>query len=592
MKPFIRRELARQAPIALASLLLGLVVLAGVLVLGSTALVDMEHGARSASLSGLAIVMIAAPLLLGVATVAPDSESGAVAFLVHFPHSRAAELAIRWSVAAGLSAAAIGLDALATWLLAGPVHLPSLATIRGTEIGLGLVAVGAFVAGTAASIAFRRTLNALVAAPFLLALPALALSQLEDVFTFPRGGIVLAGVPAIALVLVLAAIVAFFRGDLHRRGLRPTFIVLGVLAASTLVVSGAVSARELHLSKPLDTLYPWFRSNSRFVVKRTWQGPHGETLGERYLLVARDRSSATALDIKGEPIELSPDGSRILAHGEDGMHLCLVAVGTGEVDRHVLGAAPEEGSRLVLAGIAPTGWADSFAWCGNRPVFVKDGALVEAFGVLAKRPSGRIVAQGGARLVVSDGSRHYVWDLNAGQEIPSSLDDLPGDRKVVATLLSRDGTRLFALCASPVGEEELCFMPVAAGRIDRYVLPSLEGAPRAMGLRHSFWAMPGGAVFRQFLSDDRALLVRLDYASGTFHEIPNLSNVNDVAPDARTFLQGWTNVVDLATGKVVLERPNLGAFLDSEHLFGFDSNGPSPLREIVDVRTKTVTPYR
>jgi hypothetical protein len=330
-------------------------------------------------------------------------------------------------------------------------------------------------------------------------------------------------------------------------------------------------------------------------VKRVWQGPHGETLDERYLVVARDRSWATALDIDGDPIELSPDASRLLANSADG-RLSLVTIGTGEIEQQFLGARtgePDWATRkrhLMLAGISQTPWGGRLAWHGSTPVFVKDGALLEPFGHTSPTPSGRIVAQGGSHLVVLSGPRPLVWDLNAARVIPSSLDDLPEEMKIQEILLSRDGKRLFAWCTTPRGNE-LCFMPVAPGRIDRYALPRSEEDPEgAWQTEFSFWAMPGGAMFRQRSREPS--LVSLDYASGTFHRIPDRYNVNDVAPDARTFLQGWTNVIDLRTGKVVYEREHLRAFFDSEHLFGIAGEGDDPLREIVDVRTGAVTPYR
>jgi hypothetical protein len=589
MKRFVLRELARQAPTALGSLLLGLIVLVGVLLLGTTNFIDGAHEARSAARSGLAIVMVTAPLFLGVATVAPDRESGALAFLVRFPLSRAAELAIRWGIAAGLAAAAIGVAALATWFLAGTATLPAIATIGKTNIRFEHIAVVGLVSGSVASIAFHRTLSALVAAPFLILLPELALAKLEQTFGFSQGGLVLACVPATALALVLAAIVAFFRGDLHRSGRRPLIIVLGVMALSTLLLEGAVSAREEYLARPVDRLSPWTSSiqrasrwftdpSHRFVVKRTWRGPHEEKFGvEQYLLVAADLSSETALP--GVPIAFSPDGSRMLgyAHGA----VCLFAVGSGEIECHGLERAPIEPRKLELDPRSPP-WVDVLAWRGDWPVFVKNGALMEAFGPRGPKPPGRIEAQGGSRLVCVEGSRRFVWDLNAGAAIPSSLDDLPPDVTLEEIVLSNDGARVAALSAAPGRDDEIFFMPVTRGRIDRVVTPALGD--------RGLWMLSCAVIFR---TEESPRFAMLDYASGAVHDLGYLEHVRKFSPDGRSCLRGRGQVIDLLTGNVYCEAAGGRTpvdFLDADHVFRTGNDGA--LVDILDIRSGAVTPYR
>src|SRR4051812_15740325 len=110
VKTFFMRELRRQAPVAVASVVLGLLVIVACLI-ATDSLLNRLEGAWL----GFSVAVVAAAFLLGIASVAPDAESGAQVFLAILPMRRWKEVLVRLSVAALLT--------LVTGILAAMVPL-------------------------------------------------------------------------------------------------------------------------------------------------------------------------------------------------------------------------------------------------------------------------------------------------------------------------------------------------------------------------------------------------------------------------------------------------------------------------------------
>ncbi len=444
MKTFVIRELRRQAPVAVGSLVLGLLVLAGSLFYRLD-----RYGLEGAAAMSVIAVLVVAPLLLGVASVAPDTETGALAFLAHLPRSLRRELVARWGVAVALAVAATSADYAAARTFAGVVPVE---VFRYDKVPLWLIAIVAFATGAASSVAFRQSITALVFAP-AFALPILALKAEGDFLSGWPNEVGLGFVGCGAGLTLVGASAGFLRGDLHRRSWRPLALIVGVLAGGSALASGSAFAYD-HVAGP------WSLRGTP--VLRDVSG--GQVVLARYRTIGLGERGENRLDVfatkGGKPIEIeadmalsfSPDGSKLLAlaQGASGRCFRLADLATGRHEDRKLGASSfgaywstvsESWLSVEQTGIAHV----PVAWRKGEPVLLLGGALDLWRGGLEKLP-GRVESLGGTRaLVCLESGERFVHDLETGARVPSGLARVPEDVKVVSAKLSADGDWVVAI---------------------------------------------------------------------------------------------------------------------------------------------------
>ncbi len=354
---------------------------------------------------GLELALAGTAALLGVAAVAPDTGAGGVAFLSRLPVRPLRVVATKLAVAGALAllagAALVALRAAVDPAGAGPAP----------GAGLGLAATGlrpggappgplapltlaafAFAAGSAASVAARGTLPALLLAPVVaLALALLggaapvALLRLEPWPFLPTAAL-LAAPPLLAL-----GAAAYALGERHRPSLRPAAIVAaGVVALGGVGLAGTAAARSwtLHAARPGLLVVRAVEAPRGDLVAvelagQAWPGPQRRVAllgragagGLRWKASPRPRELAPApgrspghlvWDLPLEDVaapELSPCGRALLVR-------CTRDPGGWLVDL----AAPDAPPRR-LAGPAPEGFGfDHVVWLGAEPALVRERA--------------------------------------------------------------------------------------------------------------------------------------------------------------------------------------------------------------------------
>ncbi len=213
MRALALREARRLAPYGLGASALG----AGALVTG--------HAEGAVPFFG----SLAAAALLGVTAFAPDTARGGAVFLRTLPLPS-------WRVAAVKVAVALAWAVPAS----APLALPLNDWHPGAAVGPPALGFGA---GVLASVVSHRVTPALLIAPLVALLTALAGLTLPclalGLDPAPLGFVVL---PALAALSALLAVAAFAHGDRHRPTLRPALIAAAGLAPAFVLVFGATAA--------------------------------------------------------------------------------------------------------------------------------------------------------------------------------------------------------------------------------------------------------------------------------------------------------------------------------------------------------------
>lgn len=320
-----------------------------------------------------------APGVLGIATLAPDTASGATAFFTRLPIAPWRWVAVKLVAAGGWTLLIHLADRLALAWLASPGLLerasitpgfvasfaPFVAPAQACGLGLGCLA----------SAVVPRTMPAILLAPSLAVSGLLVLLGVPMVAWRipPDEGLSAIAAPALGLAGLIAAALAFLRGEPHRPSARPALLAAAVMApALVLGVSATAVAHawtveaavpDLAVGPALGVAAP---SGDRIAVElqgRRWTGPelrvavlgHGK-LPLTTVLPFRDAVSP----------EFSPDGSRLLLRSAFDPGGWLVDL-AGRWER--------------LPGLAPTGFGFPWvAWLRNEPLLVREqGGDLETF---------------------------------------------------------------------------------------------------------------------------------------------------------------------------------------------------------------------
>ncbi|MBI3725543.1 hypothetical protein HY251_16560, partial [bacterium] len=461
MRAFFLRELRRLAPISLGVLVLGaLIVVGSVLLLppGPPSLLDISLGA-------FAIVGVASAFLLGVATVAPDAESGAVAFLATLPVTRSRELAVRWGAALVSWGVAFAASAVLPVVLACAAPVEKAAHAVPETLGVvAAVGAAAFSAGAIGSMAVRRALVAVVVGPIFFLAPWFAYARLAQGLEAPTAfG---AAAPfVIPPVLIVAAAFVFLRGDLHRSSFRPlalgSVVVGGALLLSCIATTGAFAYDRFFADWDV-RLEAFHRTSARHVLY--WK--HREASwgkNARFTLNALDADTGRCLELAGgNVVSASPAGDRILVENYLLNRTELHELRTGDVRIGPPAAASLWQSVWNGLGAHPhlsTGVHESVAWAHGLPIAFAPGELQE-WGKAGPRalPEGLVAeALAGSRVVLrrADGTL-LLWDLERDLEHPErslaiSLAALPAGFTIHELVFSPLGGSLVVLGASDAG---------------------------------------------------------------------------------------------------------------------------------------------
>lgn len=410
MKTLMLRQVRLLATPALVSLALGLVPL-----VGQSFTSDWAFMAASPAELALALVAIVAPWLIAVAAIAPDAESGALAFLGGLPLGRGRHFALRALVALGWS-----LVVTAPFFALCARELSPRQFEDYGSVMLVLASL-AFVAGLAAGAVARQSLGAFVAAPLLLAVPLGLYGALVTNLRAPVE-FLLAG-PIVAAVLLLLAGWLGFR-DPATSSWRPLLRTAGLLLGGVVLGCGVTTAAWARALVFPSWTHDWATQGSvllRFSHEEPdWPSANRGWNTTLYPVAALERVST--LD-------------ELVEHGQGwtfDQHLRVLAI---TAEGHVLAQANSAQlllldleRRKVLARVDPT----SVLWPYNRglivgepirlegraPWFVDVDRRVRALSgeVLHQLPEGTsLEAAGGARLVarLPDGER-IVLDVTTG----------------------------------------------------------------------------------------------------------------------------------------------------------------------------------
>lgn len=551
MKALFLRDVRRLAALA-AALLAAVLIFAWAMIgrrTGWTRLDALE--------AGLAV----AACLLGVATVAPDTDSGAIAFLARLPIRESRALAAK--VAAALLMLALLVAAATTIIMTVPTG-----TIPGRFGELLEVVAVAFAAGLLASVAVRRALPAVVVAPALVAVAIWA-------FGLPTAlvlGINHLDGDALACILAGAftavAFLAYARGDRHRDSRRPAFLAFGAVAfLDLLAFSGMALAhgwsvheapRWMHVlsDHPVES-----RDGRRFAL--SLGGTHWGAWERRLAVAERSDRSVWLAPLRGAvPLSFSPSGERLLVSSDEGRGGWLLDVPS-----------------RTFSTLAPA-WVDAYdgfggtatIWRGERPFFVRvgetridvraaGGAVAATVSFTAVKLAGTI----GEKIAALANDGLFFLDPFAG----TSENVLPVDRaaglEACEAAVSPDGRRAVLVVAN----ESECRGYVAD--------LAARGAPRAIEgdvsrlinrLRDNSFS-PDGT--RLAIDCDDAALV-LDLVAATLVEHPQERNYGAASPcwspDSRLLALPWGEIVEPATGISREARVGICAFLDSKSAVG------------------------
>lgn len=489
MKHLFLRELRRLAPYGAGGPALGLALL----------LYQVFASAPYLPHRSLPVqVALGVSALLGVALVAPDTSSGATAFLARQPLAPSRLLGLRLLAASCWLAAGTLAIAATWWLLGVPPADPDFMAY--VPLGFGL--------GALASSVVHRTLPALLLTPALLVAAVIVAAVLPVVglAIFPAGPKtvhvferILGGVGLAALG---ASFVALAWGDRHRASARPALLGLGTFAAAlalSVTLTVGAHARSVEAVIPSLEVQPYAEVGERWVVVPlvgdAWTGRERRMCavpargGEPWVLPMRDADAAA----------LEPGGDRLLvwSSGVDGWLVDLA-------ERRVT-SLPGRG----VWGAQGTAW--HVTWRSAGPLIVARGAREgdlqmcdpvsgEVWGATLPARAALVGVDRAGRVIVAGepglGALPPLADWEAAGRQPKGP-------RLEAELLApwpsgeRDH-RLFAL--SPSGRWVLARSNAGLTAFDlrdgrRITLPARSEAAPAEGA----WRLPQGAVVRQAL---------------------------------------------------------------------------------------------
>jgi hypothetical protein len=544
MKALFLRDLRRLAPVA------GAVQLGIFLMILIGRLRDEQIDAASVAAAGSAL----GALLLGVATVAPDTDSGAVAFLARLPISPSRALAAKVAAATFWVGAIAAISTASTGMPDGLWH---------DHFKLGQALAVALASGVLASVASPRTLPAMVLAPIIAGLawiafvaPVLLIFWMRAVLD-PGAPLVL-GFSAAGIAI---AFVAFARGDRHRASWRPAALALaGVILVDVLSVTSAALAHgwNIHEAPRWMSVRGWQRVESAdgSIVALVLEGERWAGFESRIAIVDRVQRSARLLPLRyAEPIALSPDGKRLLAgelSEQDPVGGWLVDLETGSVER------------------LETAVASSWVIWGARPMIVREGngafELCDPRGVVvAKQAStGHIVGTVGDRVAVLD------------QNGLSLLDPTTGRSEMLIAVETKESDLVDA-AISPRGERAVLVVSRPEDHPDRnestfHVLDRSTGARRkfdsALCVDHGFGRTPFSPDLSKIVlsSGQESFVVDLDRGEAQTFASTGERGAGHPAwsPDGARLALPWGEVRDLASGKGWRGPHAIGAFVTSE----------------------------
>lgn len=516
MNVLFHRELRRQTPVALAAIILGLLF----------AIVGAAFGVHGSvndlTVTGFGIAAIAAPFLLGLATFAPDVETGAASFIATLPVSRRRELVARWGAALALSV--VTLVAGLVILLASGVSRRDLGQI---DFMVGaFVAVYAFSSAVLASIVARRTLVALVVALGLSLVPVQVIHSFGQRLDPPFQLDVTVGL--LPPFLIICAAWVHLRGDAHTDWRRPALMTAGAVGGLLVAIMGFTTAcwaldvptapwevRDVRLSSSARTALVFELRRNAWHGDPSWRGElvDVETLARRELPAAIDGS-------------FSPSGRTALValQGDGDMRLVDVATGAAtSAQRFRLQRRSDRAEdlqtssiRLYVASAAPSRIAP-VVWDGEEPVSVIPPRRWN--GGRASMPEiSSLEAASGSRVIERLGDRRFVREAS-GSRRPL---ELPPGFLVEDLRLSPSGDVLLA-----IGRE---------GERQSLRAVALDHASR----RHdAMLDLPPGAVslLVSFSPDERRLVVRARPKKGK-QRAEILTELDFVDGSVRP-LEGW-----------------------------------------------------
>jgi hypothetical protein len=314
------------------------------------------------------------PAILGVATVAPDSSSGGAAFLVRLPLSPGRVLLGKHLAALSWFAVVLGATlASFCWL----VPARERPTIGSFLFGLQASALGI---GCLASAISPRVLPAVLLAPNLgLACLLVLLGGPMVAWAVPPGdGLAQAVFPLLGLLALLAASVAYLRGEPHRPSARPALLaglVMGPALAAGMGATGVAHAWTVEAMVPELSVGPGLgvAAPDHALVAVGLHGEGWTGREERVALVAAPmvlagREATVVLPQRGvaRP-EFSPDARLLLLRATRDPGGWLVDLYTARAER--------------LPGLAPEGFGFPWiVWRAGRPLGVRQqGDTLELF---------------------------------------------------------------------------------------------------------------------------------------------------------------------------------------------------------------------
>jgi hypothetical protein len=517
------RELRRLAPYGL-----GLTALAVQLIFWARA------RSFSADLSALSILAI--PCFLGAASIAPDTSSGATAFLARLP-------------IAGSRVLPVKVAAAALWTALGIALTVPLMTDHEQPWVLVQIAFFTFAAGVFASVLVSKTLPALLLAPLLA--PGIALLgaavvvlpnrlEAQPWFMLPFGA-----------ALGACAFLAFVRGDRHRASGRPAAIAFGSLALALLLGLGSTAAALAVVEDETADLEPVeaYRSlDGRILVvslyEHRWYGPESriaviEAATGRAWLVPRRLVAVR---------HLSPDGRRLIVWDWEWARGWLADLETHELRKLSDGPYGTDSAR------------DEVIWRGDRPLrvsFRHDGSATVTD--LVSRREVAMEWPNGISVVGVATSRGQLLATDAESSIVYVDPPIPGGR---SSTLVEPGVRcaeLHALQSSlvaPSGERLLC--PTKSHGVAVVDLAIGTTVPLDLHLPEGSPCVPLGNDAR-FSPDERRVAIRLGSSRVVFYDVATGRSLNWISPrscggmiwspDGSKFADDYGDVYDVATGR-------------------------------------------
>jgi hypothetical protein len=541
MKTVFLRDLRRLAPYALA--LYGLIAIFGLI----AANIDGMRWKDS-----VAIASILAAGFLAVATVAPDTDSGAVAFLARLPLAP-------WRIATAKLAAA------AVWTLSC-LSMAYVAQEGSSSGQRDVFEIGAFAfaCGGLASAAANRTLPAAIMTGVIagvtvsgVGIPA-ALLDAHGVVD-PRGIFF----DAVCLAFVGAAVFTYARGDRHRASWRPALIASAAVLLTCTAALGTVAAahglqvrdapswltvRESVVTSP----------GGRYAVV-TLSGTKWAAHEQRVAVIDRNDATVWLLPMRfASAPEVSPDGSKLLVRNAEEPGGWLVDLASREITP--LGA-PFADVEKVYEGFAAT-----VIWKGDEPFFASDLGRIEVRDKKGKPVAsapfhGRVAGTAGEWIISlsESGAIAFVhpWSAWWGGVC------LEGSERAFAVLVSPSGKRVAILGEREDGKRRVFLVEVATREQH-----ALDVEPSLTGFEDAVFSPDESSLA---LGVPREVIV-LDFAKETvrtFAEAPDATgHVNHPTwslDGAELLLQGGTTV-NVATGRthqgtediVTLVTPRVG----------------------------------